>query len=251
MDPDEYAESTAKKWREGLASWGQDGKRIERLRQAADFAIYTPGSSAGLPLSVLRSFDAPPPALREDDDALRERIRAAVSGLLALLGIDADPIRSREHILLSNILDRAWREGRNLDLAALIGEIQKPPFERVGVLDLESFYPPGDRFELAMTLNNLLASPDFASWMEGEPLDVKRLLHGPDGKPRVSILSIAHLSDPERMFFVTLLLNEVVSLGAHAARHDVASGRFSTWTRCSATSRPPRTRRRRSRCSRS
>ncbi|MEM7413177.1 MAG: ATP-binding protein [Myxococcota bacterium] len=211
MNPDEYADATAKKWREGLASWGQDGKRIERLRAAADFAIYTPGSSAGLPLSVLRSFDAPPPALREDSDALRERIRAAVSGLLALLGIEADPIRSREHILLSNILDRAWREGRNLDLAALIGEIQKPPFDRVGVLDLESFYPPGDRFELAMTLNNLLASPDFASWMEGEPLDVKRLLHGPDGKPRVSILSIAHLSDPERMFFVTLLLNEVVA----------------------------------------
>ncbi len=211
MSPDDYAREAAAKWREGLASWGQDGARIARLRAAADFAIYTPGSSAGRPLSVLRSFDAPPAALRDDDDALRERVRSAVSGLLALLGKGSDPIRSREHILLSNLLDGAWRDGRDLDLAALIAAIQDPPFERVGVVDLEGFFPAQERFALAMSLNNLLASPGFSSWMEGEPLDVRRLLHGEDGRPRVSILSIAHLSDAERMFFVTLLLNEVVA----------------------------------------
>jgi hypothetical protein len=146
-----------------------------------------------------------------DEDALRERILSAVSGLLALLGVEADPIRSREHILLSALVDRAWREGRNLDLASLIREIQTPPFERLGVLDLESFFSSKDRFELAMTLNNLLASPSFAAWSQGDPLDVGRLLYTAEGKPRLAILSIAHLSDAERMFFVTVLLNEVIA----------------------------------------
>ncbi len=209
--PDDYAKQVAKKWREGLASWGQNGERIARLRAAADIAIYTPGSSAGLPISVLQSFHAPPRKLLDDPDAVRERTSATVSGLLTLLGIDADPLRSREHILLSTLLDAAWKEGKNLDLAAMIREIQEPPFDRIGVIDVESFFPAKDRFTLAMTLNNLLASPGFAPWMNGEPLDVARLLHTPEGKPRISILSIAHLGDAERMFFVTLLLNEVVS----------------------------------------
>jgi hypothetical protein len=147
----------------------------------------------------------------QDSAALRDRIMSAVSGLLGLMGIDADPVQSREHILLSNILDRAWREGRSLDLAALIAEIQKPPFEKIGVFDVESFYPSKERFGLAMQLNNLLASPGFSAWMEGESLDIQRLLYTPEGKPRLVILSIAHLSDAERMFFVTVLLNEVLA----------------------------------------
>jgi hypothetical protein len=209
--PEQHARSVAQLWQKGLAEWGEDGERIRRLRQAADIAIYTPGSSAGLPLSVLRSFAAPSPEVAADPDGLRERIMAAVSGVLALVGVDADPVRSREHVLLSALLDRAWREGRDLGLAGLIREIQSPPFDRLGVLDLESFFPAGDRFSLAMTLNNLLASPAFATWSEGEPLDVGRLLYADDGRPRISILSIAHLSEAERMFFVTLLLNEVVA----------------------------------------
>jgi hypothetical protein len=208
---DEYAASVANLWTRGLGQWGQDGSRIARFKDAADVAIYTPGSSAGLPLRVLRSFDAPPAALIDDSDAFRERVASTVSGLLALLGIDADPIRSREHILLSNILHRAWEQGRGLDLGALIREIQSPPFDRIGVMDLDSFYPSKERFELSMALNNLLASPGFSAWMEGEPLSIPRLLWTEKGKPRISILSIAHLSDTERMFFVTLLLNEVVA----------------------------------------
>jgi hypothetical protein len=211
MTVPEYAAATATQWREGLAAWGQDGARIQRLRDAVDMTIYTPGSSAGRPLTVLRSFAAPPPAVREDDDALRERIGASVSGLLGLLGIDADPLRSREHILLSTVLDRAWRDSKDLSLAQLIGAIQDPGIDRIGVMDLESFYPAKDRFALAMTINNLLASPGFAAWLEGEPLDIQRMLYTPEGKPRLAIVSIAHLSDPERMFFVTLLLNEVVA----------------------------------------
>ena len=211
LTEDEYATETATRWREGLAAWGQDGARIARLREAADFVIYTPGSTAGLPLNVLHSFDAPPPALAADAEAVGDRLQSAVSGLLALLGLDPDPVRSREHILIANIVQQAWNEGRNLDLAGLIGAIQQPPFSTIGVLDLEQVYPAKERFELAVRLNNLLASPGFAAWMEGEPLDVQRLLWTPEGKPRIAILSIAHLSDAERMFFVTLLLNEVVA----------------------------------------
>jgi phage host-nuclease inhibitor protein Gam len=207
----EHAAKTAALWRDGLGQWAQDGARVARFRNAADVAIYTPGSNAGLQVTVLRSFAAPPAEMLEDADALRERVLSAVSGLLALLGIDADPIRSREHILLSNLLERAWRDGRDLGIADLIREIQKPPFQRVGVLDLESFYPEKDRFGLAMTLNNLLASPGFAPWLEGEPLDVARLLWTPEGRPRISIMSIAHLPEAQRMFFVTILLNEVIA----------------------------------------
>lgn len=211
MTPDDYAARTADTWRKGLADWDQDGGRIVRMKEAADFAIYTPGDASGRPLQILRSFAAPSEAVAGDSAALRDRVLSAVSGLLGLLGINADPVQSREHILLSNIFDKAWREGRDLDIASLIGDIQKPPFDKVGVFDLESFYPAKERFGLAMALNNLIASPGFSSWMEGEPLDVQRLLYTPEGKPRISILSIAHLSETERMFFVTILLNEVLA----------------------------------------
>jgi hypothetical protein len=211
ISPDDLAARTAEKWRKGLADWGEDPARIARFREAADVAIYTPGSSAGLSLSVLRSLGPPQGAAAQDEDAVRERITAAVSGLLTLVGVEADPIRSREHILVSNVLDRAWREGRQLGIGDLVREIQSPPFERVGVVDLESFFPAKERQGLAMAFNNLLASPGFASWMEGEPLDVGRLLYTPAGKPRVAVLSIAHLGDAERMFFVTLLLGEMIA----------------------------------------
>jgi hypothetical protein len=211
LSADELAARTATTWREGLASWGQTPDRIRRFRNAVDLTIYTPGSSAGVPLTVMRSFAAPPASTLENADAMRERLTAASSGLLSLLGIDGDPLRSREHILLMNILDQAWRAGENVDLPRLIRSIQQPPFDQVGVIDLESFFPAKDRFELAMRLNNLMASPGFSSWMEGEPLDIQRLLYTPEGKPRLAIISIAHLSDTERMFFVTILLNEVIA----------------------------------------
>jgi Helicase HerA, central domain len=211
QSPDEYAASQAKLWREGLASWGQGPERIARLEAAAERVLYTPGSNAGTPLSILRSFDAPGSAVLEDEEALRDRILASVSGLLGLLGLNTDPLQSRDHILLSTLVDRAWREGRNLDMASLIHQIQKPPIERVGMLELETFFPSAERFALAMRINNLLASPGFSAWLEGEPLDIGHMLRAPDGRPRLSIVSIAHLSDAERMFVVTLLLGQLVS----------------------------------------
>ena len=210
VTPAELAAKTAETWRKGLAEWDQDGDRIRRFREAADVAIYTPGSRQGLPLSVLKSL-APPAGGNPDPASLKERIAGVVSGLLGLLGIDADPLRSREHILLSSILADAWEDGRALDLPGLIAAIQKPAFDKVGVFDVETFFPAKDRLGLAMAVNNLLASPGFESWLEGEPLDVQRLLFTPGGRPRISIVSIAHLSDPERMFVVTLLLNELVA----------------------------------------
>lgn len=211
LSVEEYAKRTAELWTKGLAKWDQDAARIKRLRDAVDMRIYTPASNAGHQLTILRSLDAPAQAVRDDSEAMRERIASTASGLLALLDIDSDPINSREHILISNLLLVAWSQGKSLTLADLFRGIRTPGFDRVGILDLESFYPEAERSKLALKLNNLLASPSFASWVEGEPLNVHQLLYTSEGKPRVSIISISHLSDKERMFFVTLLLNEVLS----------------------------------------
>lgn len=211
MSADQYAAKIASRWEKGLASWGQTPDRIQRFVDSGQRVIYTPASNAGRPLTVLRSLEPPPAAILEDAEAYRERISATSSGLLALLGIDADPIQSREHILFSSLLDHAWREGKSLTLADLIRSIQAPPFDRVGVFDLETFYPAKDRVALSMRLNNLLASPSFAGWLEGEPLNIRNLLYTEDGRPKLSIISIAHLGEAERMFFVTILLNELLA----------------------------------------
>jgi hypothetical protein len=210
MTPDAFAAKEAETWKGGLARWDQGRDRIARLRDAAEFAIYTPGSEAGLQISILSSLAAPPPDVIADGDLLRDRVSTLVSSLLSLLGVESDPIQGREHILLSTIFDSVWREGKSLDLASLIQQIQKPAIERVGVMDLESFYPAKERFGLAMAFNNLLGSPGFAAWLRGEPLDVDRLLYTASGKPRVAVFSIAHLSDRERMFFVSLLFNQTL-----------------------------------------
>ena len=208
--PDEFAAAQAALWKKGLGQWGQTGKRIAQLRKNADLAIYTPGSNSGLPVSVLHSFDAPDQSLIDDIDLYRERVQATATGILTLLGMDADPVSSREHILISRLLDNAWKEGRSLDVPALIGEIQDPPITKVGVMNLDSFFPAGDRFKLAMALNNLLAAPGFEAWMTGTPLNAKNLLYTEEGKPRISVMAISHLDDAQRMFFVSMLLNELI-----------------------------------------
>ena len=208
LSRDAFAQQQADLWKSGLAKWGESGDRIKKLLSAVDMAIYTPGSNAGLPLSIIKSF-APPDT--DDREAIRDRVTTTATALLGLLDIDADPVKSREHILLSQILSRAWADGRSLDLAAIIHDIQQPGFQKIGVMELESFYPAKERFELATALNNLLASPGFEAWMEGEALDIQSLLYTAEGKPRMSVISIAHLSDSERMFFVSLLLNEFLA----------------------------------------
>jgi len=209
QDTATFAAAEARKWREGLAAWDQDGDRIRRMRESAEFAIYTPGSSAGRQLSVLDALSAPAAAL--DAEALTERASGAASAVLALAGIDADPLTSREHILMATLFQHAWEQGRALDLPALVGAVQAPPFTRVGVVDLDTFFPAKERTTLSLRLNNLIASPSFAAWTRGEPMSADSLFYTASGKPRVSIVSIAHLSDTERMFAVSALLAEILA----------------------------------------
>lgn len=209
QQPDAFAAAEAAKWKAGLSDWAQDGERIGRLRAAAEFAIYTPGSRAGLPISILQSFAAPPAAILDDPELLADRAGTTATSVLSLAGNDAEP-RSREHTLLATLFSQAWSAGQDLDFAALIHQVQAPPVQKVGILDLESFFPQKDRFELALQLNNVLAAPGFDLWFAGDPLDPASLLRTVAGKPRVSIFSIAHLGDAERMFFVSLLLNQIM-----------------------------------------
>jgi hypothetical protein len=211
VDLDTYAGQMAELWGNGLAKTGQGPERIRRLKDSADFVIFTPGSSAGRQVSILQTFKAPPLSWEKESEIIRDKIESIVSALLGLVGLEADPVRSREHILLSNIMEHAWRAGEDLDLAQLILRVQKPPFTQLGVFPVDTFFPEKDRLELAMLLNGLMASPAFADWIQGQPLEIDGLLRSPSGKPQVSILYIAHLSDAERLFFVTLLLEQVVS----------------------------------------
>lgn len=211
LSPADYANSQAESWKRGLSDWNQSGDRIKRMREAVEFTVYTPGSSAGIPVSIIKSFSAPSASVIADDELLQERISATVASLLGLLGISSDPLRSREYLLLATIMNAVWKEGKDLDLNLLIQHIQNPPVVKIGVLDLETFYPSKDRFDLVMAMNGLIASPSFGMWTTGEPLDIDKILYAPSGKPKVSIFYIAHLTDAERMFFVSTLLNQVVS----------------------------------------
>ena len=206
----QMAEKTASDWRQGLASWGQSGERIGRMRAKSTVTVYTPGSSAGIPVSIMASFAAPAEDVLQDQDSLNALVGSTATSLLALLDIDGDPLTSREHILISSILLHHWRKGDDLSLETLIGAIVNPPFDKVGVFGLTSFFPQADRMKLAMLLNNVIASPSFGSWLQGQPLDIQNILYGADGRPHTAIFSIAHLSETERMFFVTLLLNATI-----------------------------------------
>lgn len=205
--PQELAAEKAALWRKGLAEWGLGPAQIHELERVR-YAVYTPGSTAGLPVSILASLKAPAGDWRTQAEELREQAASTTTALLGLVGYtDLDPVTSREHILIARILEDAWRAGRDLDLGELIMQVQNPPFDKLGVFDTDTFFPPRERFELAMRLNNILAAPAFRVWTEGAPLDVGTLLYAPDGTPRHSVFYIAHLTDEERMFFVTLLLS--------------------------------------------
>lgn len=202
------AEKEAQKWKDGLISSQESFDRILKLKDSVDMTIYTPGSQAGVPLSILSSFKAPSV---EDVEAFQDIVQSVASGLLGLLGIHADPVQSREHILISTLLNTYWKQGKDLDLMTLISLVQNPPFDKVGAVDLDTFFPPKERLNLAMRINHLLAAPGFQAWMQGESLDIQNLLYSQSGKPKFAILTISHLSASEQMFFVTLVLNEFLS----------------------------------------
>jgi len=203
---EERAAETARTWQEGLSRWGITSERIAQLRQTARFTIFTPGSESGRPVNVLHFLDTPTVANLGDEEIVRERIRGIVSALLGLVGVDADPLQSHAHILLSRIVEHAWRAGQSLDLPALISMLQQPLFQQMGVFELETFFPQKERLALARLLNNLIAAPGFETWRTGSPLDIGRLLYADDGRPQASIFYLAHLDDAQRMFFITLFL---------------------------------------------
>jgi len=204
------AEDASASWSKGLTDWGIDKARIARLAKAVDYAIYTPGSDSAIPVSILSSLKCPDISWDENKEMLRESIASTVTALLELVGFkNIDPVRSREHILLSNIFENSWSAGKDLDLESLILQTQNPPFEKLGVFPVSKFYPENDRFGLAMLLNNFLAAPAFESWLQGQPLDIGSFLYTPEGRPRHSIFYLAHLADQERMFFITLLYSAI------------------------------------------
>ncbi len=210
ISPDEFAANQADTWRKGLADWGQSPERIGSFRDKVDLTVYTPGSNSGVPVSILSSLEVPGQQILDDNELFSERIESTVSSLLSLIGVDADPIQDWEHILLSNIFSHCWQDDIGITLETLIRYIQTPPFDKIGVMGLDTVCPEKERLGLAMKMNNLLASPGFSTWLNGDPLDIQRMLYTPEGKPRISIFSIAHLSDTERMFFVSLLMNQML-----------------------------------------
>jgi hypothetical protein len=207
--PKEHAVELAKTWKNGLAAWGQGPERIARLKQSSDWRIYTPGSEAGLPISVLQTFSAPKG--KTNREALNEKVDATTTALLGLTNVVSDPVQSREHILIAHLLLNSWMKGKDMDLPQIITQIQAPPLRKIGAFDVDLFFPEKERLKLAMSLNNLLASPTFSSWVAGEPLELSAMLYTKDGRPRQLIFYLAHLDDSQRMFFLTLLLEEVLT----------------------------------------
>jgi hypothetical protein len=208
---DDFAAQTATVWKEGLEGSGIGPDRIAALRAAVEFVVYSPGSSAGVPLNVIGSLQAPSLSWDSDAETLRDEIEGTVTSLLGLVGIEADPLSSREHVLLANLIENAWRARQSLDLGTLIGWVQAPPVRKLGVFEVDTFFPPAERTQLALRLNALVASPSFAAWGEGQVLDPASLLRTSDGRPRCAIVYLAHLSDQERQFVVTLVLAKLVT----------------------------------------
>jgi len=209
---EQSADDASKSWREGLKEWGIEKERLLALKNAAQYAIYTPGSNSGLLIRALSALTLPNENELADREILVEKITSTVTALLGLVGLkDIDPLRSREHTLLSKIIEDTWKQKKNVDLRELILQVQNPPFEKLGAFSVETFFPAKERMDLAIQLNNILASPSFQSWREGQDLDIQSLLYMPDGQPRHSVFYLAHLAESERMFFVTLLISEIES----------------------------------------
>jgi len=206
----ELAAETAELWKTGLESNGIGTDRMKRLADGSQVTIYTPGSSAGVGLNVLGSMTVPDLEWETQAEIIRDEIEAIVSSLLVLADIESDPVSGPEHIFLSNLIEAFWTQGKDLDLETLIGQIPRPPFRKLGVFDVDTFFPEKDRMDLALKLNGLLASPSFAAWMEGEPLDIESMLRG-DGTTKAAVVYMSHLSDSERQFLITLLLSKMVT----------------------------------------
>ncbi|WP_415407011.1 helicase HerA domain-containing protein [Sulfurovum sp. CS9] len=206
----EYAKKISAMWKEGIESSGQNAQRVEKFHQVKK-TIYTPGSSAGVAINIMSSLETPPAQIMEDSDTFASYLKSTTTSLLSLVGIDADPLDSKEYILLAQIITKVWLADEDLSIEGIIGKIINPSFKKIGVLPLDDFYPQDARFKLATKFNSLLASPGFSLWLQGDSLDIQKLLYDEKGKAKIAIFSISHLNDEERMFFVTLLLNKYIA----------------------------------------
>lgn len=207
-----YSSDIASRWQSGLQKWGIVPQRLAWFQRAAKFSIYTPGSDAGLPISIVASLRAPQQAeWQAGQEGIRERINGITTAILALAGISAEPVKDKEHVLISNIIEYNWRSSIDLTLEQIIMQIQQPPFEKLGVFPVDEYMSEKQRYKIAMEMNNIIAAPSFQAWMQGEPLDIQRLLYQPNGRPKVSIFYIAHLNEAERMFITTLILESMLS----------------------------------------
>lgn len=209
MSVAEFAAQTASSWQNGLTKTLQTPERVRALQDSNRVRIYTPGSETGVPLALLGNLVPPPTDIRSDAESYAEYLDASVAALLVLIKMGGDNLAA-EHVFMVQLLKTAWDQGQTLTLVDLIMQIQSPPFDTLGVLPLSQVFDERARANLAMKLNTLLASPTFASWLKGAPLDAGSLYYDSNGKAQTSVLNISHLSDEERMFFVTLLLNNLI-----------------------------------------
>lgn len=213
--PDDFApwvgkddpEKVAQKWQTGLLRGKITGAQVRALKDGIDLAVYTPGSTAGLPIDLLGLLSAP----KDMSQDLTDAVEAAVSGLMGLAGKKTDPVRDPAHVVLSRILHDAWKAGESIDLSTLVLRLVDPPFAKVGVFPLDRFFPPDDRMDLAMAFNAILSAPSFGAWRTGVHLDPARLLDADGDRTPVSVFALAHLEEAERQFFVSLLLSRLLS----------------------------------------
>jgi hypothetical protein len=205
----ELAASLSERYREQLAEWQVGPERIDAFTKGAKVTVYTPGSSAGVGVDVLSSLFAPPADLG-DAEAVNEALSAAVQSLLGLIGHDGDPLTDPATLVVSQVLASFWEAGETPGLDALIPAIVDPPFAKVGVFPVDKFFPRNERMKLAMALNALAASPAFAAWAQGQPLDAEAFLTPVENRTPISIFYLAHLDEPRRMFFISALLQNVV-----------------------------------------
>ena len=164
----EYARRRPRRWARGWRRGASRPTASPRCVAAWTSTIYTPGSTAGVPLDIVGSLAAPPADRRGDRGGRGRRLRRRRAGLLGLPPIRWPPANTS-----------CWPTwcstpgaGRDLDLATLVAWVQQPPIRKFGVFEVDQFFP-ADRRAFALRLNGLLAAPTFAAWLTGQPVDIE------------------------------------------------------------------------------
>jgi hypothetical protein len=204
----ELAETTAKQQELARRSWNLDEAAAQLAR--VPVRVYTPGSTAGQTvnvLSVISNLES-----NGDDELTREAVSSAISAVLALAGIAADPLRTPEHVFLSTLVEKMLGDGLEVSLPALITATTNPPEGlMIGAFSVDEYMKPRERQTLALALNNLIAAPSFKLWGQGDDLDLDEMY----GKPGINVFYLAHLDDSSRQFFMTLLLGRIATWMRH------------------------------------